>query len=105
MGAFGQIARKDILKALWNRGPSSAFLQDIFATRAKGKNLFNLSWGIKSSIFYISLQLKQKGKILSFTLQVSVFLVDKEGNGRPGNMQLLSLLIDTLANIIKHMNG
>lgn len=41
---------------------SSALLQDIFATRVEGKYLFDLSWGIESSIFNISSQLKQKGK-------------------------------------------
>lgn len=43
MGAFGQIAQKDILKAVQNRGLSSTCPQDTFATRAKGKYLVYLS--------------------------------------------------------------
>lgn len=105
MGAFGQIARKNILKALWNRGLSSALLQDIFATRAKGKYLFDPSWGTKSPIFYISLQLKQKGKNLVFDF-VSVCVSNRWERKRGTRKYSTSLPTHrhSTANIIRHLN-
>lgn len=104
-GAFGQIAQNDILKALWNRGLSLALLRDIFATRAKGKYLFNLSWGIELPLFYISLQLKQKGKTLVFNLTNAC--ISSRG-GRKWGARKYSISLPThrysTANIIKHLN-
>lgn len=103
MGAFSQIAQKDILKAVQNKGLSSTCPQDTFATKAKGKYLVYLSWSAKLSFFLHCFAAKRKAKNMSLTSLVSMFLVHEEGNRRTGNIQLLSLIVDTLLLILSNI--